>query len=345
MRSSAGIHDGKAVVHGKQIWTAWGIRITALDEKIIEKSRELGPVRIIRIDEPRSVTFPFGREVFDDRRTLYHGSRSTYCQDVEARGFIPSDRPFKEGPFKAISRALEAIGLPSDDSMCKALRISPPYAYKDLYLTPSFWGARGYATDGGGEVVRHAIATAEDFKRICASREGRSAHAEYLKAAISKEEERRRQQEEWWAQELEWKRDAYPADEIAREENEHARCRSQRHSLEPSWSAIATLEDDRAVEELLAIVENAREELSSLGGGGYPVVYAIRVEPEWFGDAWRSYIQNWASGSNSMELLCGHTIAVDRLIAKAEYPLGTDGKFTPDCTTWEQVLRLEAELS
>ena len=317
------------------------IRTAGPDDKVFEPVQEVGAMRIVRIDDPGGVSFPFSREVFDDRQALYHGSWSTYCQDVEARGFIPSDRPFKEGPFRAISGALEAIGLPSDDSMCTALRISPPYSYKDLFLTPSFWGARGYATDGGGEVVRHALEMAEDFRRICASRASRAARAEYLKAAILKEEERRRQEEEHWAQELEWKRDVYPADEFAREESEHARCRRERLPLEPSWSAIATLGDDAAIEELLAIEEIAREELSSLGGGGYPVVYAIRVEPEWFGDAWHSYIQNWERGSNSMELLCSHTIGADRLIAKAEYPLGTDGKFTPNCTTWEQVLRLE----
>jgi hypothetical protein len=302
-------------------------------------------VQIIRFDEPRSVTFPFGREVFDDRQTLYHGSWSTYCQKIEAIGFMPSDRPFQEGPFKAISRALEAIGIPSDDSMSKAFRVSPPYAYKDLYLTPSFWGARGYATDGGGEVARHAIEMVEGFKRVCASRELRSARAVELKAVIFKEEERRREQEEYWAQELEWKRGVYSPDEIALEESEHAQCRSQRLSSEPTWSAIAKLEDDAAVEELLAIAENAQEEFSSLRGGGYPVVYAIRVEPEWFGDAWHSYIQNWESGSNSFELLCSHAIGANRLIAKAEYLLGTDGKFTPNCTTWEQVLQLEDQNS
>ena len=130
--------------------------------------------------------------------------------------------------------------------MCKVLRISPPYAYKDLYLTPSFWGARGYATDGGGEVIRHAIETAEDLKRICESRERRSASAEYLKAAISKEEEGCREQEEYWAKELEWKRDVYSAEEIAQEEREHARCRRQRLPSEPTRSAIATLENDAA---------------------------------------------------------------------------------------------------
>jgi hypothetical protein len=162
-----------------------------------------------------------------------------------------------------------------------------------------------------------------------------------LKAAISREEERRRQEEEYWAQELEWKRDVYTADEIAREESEHARSKTQRLSFEPSWSAIRTLEDDAAIEQLHAIIENAREVLSSLGGDGYPVVYAIRVEPNWFGEAWHSYLEKWASGSNSTELLCSHTIGADRLIAKAEYPHGTDGRFTPGCTTWAQVLRLE----
>ena len=50
------------------------IRTVGPDEKMFETVQRVGAMRIVRIDDPGSVSFPFGREVFDDRQTLYHGT-------------------------------------------------------------------------------------------------------------------------------------------------------------------------------------------------------------------------------------------------------------------------------
>lgn len=293
----------------------------------------------VRIYDRGNVEFPFGRDVFEDRQVLYHGSWSTYSQRIESVGFIPETRPFHTNPFTAVSKALESVGWPSERLMSKAFALTPAYSYTELYLTPSFWGARAYATDGGGEVVRHTIRDAKVVEALIASAAARRARIEELERAIIQEEERRRQLESQWAQELEWKRDMYSAEEIKEEEGHHAYYRRQWSSFEPTRSVIATLNDDEAMEGLLVTVRQAHEELLMLGEGGYPVVYAIRVEPEWFGDQWGVYLGRWEAGSASMELLCRETIGPDRLVAKAEYLQGTDDTFSPDCTTWEQVLQ------
>jgi hypothetical protein len=72
----------------------------------------------------------------------------------------------------------------------------------------------------------------------------------------------------------------------------------------------------------------------------YPVVYAVRVEPSWFGDGWEDYLRNWQDlGSGGTELRCrGLEISRDRLVGRADYPHGTDESFSPThVTTWLEV--------
>ena len=71
----------------------------------------------VRIEDPQNRQFPFNKELFEDRRVLYHGSWSTCSETIESAGFVPSDRPFAADPFIAISTAMETIGLPSTRSL------------------------------------------------------------------------------------------------------------------------------------------------------------------------------------------------------------------------------------
>jgi hypothetical protein len=100
------------------------------------------------------------------------------------------------------------------------------------------------------------------------------------------------------------------------------------------------LKNDDALQQLHAEVVAAREALTAMGTGGYPVVYAIRVEPAWFGDNWENYLYTWESGFGSLDLCCNSCkILPDRLVGKAEYPQGTEGDDVLDhCRKWSDLL-------
>jgi hypothetical protein len=103
-------------------------------------------------------------------------------------------------------------------------------------------------------------------------------------------------------------------------------------------AVVKLLSDDEAIRQLCAQVKAAREGLASVIEGGCPVVYAIRVDPSWFGEAWDAYLAVWRDGSSRGELHCAcEGIHPDRIIAKAIYPNGAPSWEPFDCTTWDDV--------
>ena len=78
-------------------------------------------------------------------------------------------------------------------------------------------------------------------------------------------------------------------------------------------------------------------------GDGFPVVYAIRAEADWFGDTWERYLCYWRQMETSGgELRCfGDPIGPERLIAGADFPNGSDQNLmSTRVTTWEATLKI-----
>jgi hypothetical protein len=76
--------------------------------------------------------------------------------------------------------------------------------------------------------------------------------------------------------------------------------------------------------------------------GGHPVVYATRVDPAWLGEFWERHVSALEQGFREVNLRCSDArITVDRIIAKASYPNGTDPELIPTwCSNWEEVVSL-----
>src|SRR5262249_35483601 len=95
----------------------------------------------------------------------------------------------------------------------------------------------------------------------------------------------------------------------------------------------------------------AREAIEKVIARGFPVVYALQVDEDWFPTLWEAYIYHWRDGDrNAIELRCRRDmITPDRIVAKAIYPNSTDPDFQPDgFETWKQLgllpwLRSEAD--
>jgi hypothetical protein len=98
--------------------------------------------------------------------------------------------------------------------------------------------------------------------------------------------------------------------------------------------------DPERLAELLLSVRTARAGLLELTKGGSPVAYGVRVDPEWFGDRWEAYLDDWhRRGTAGGELKCrGVVLSPDRLVARADFPNGTDSDFDPThLTKWADI--------
>lgn len=109
-------------------------------------------------------------------------------------------------------------------------------------------------------------------------------------------------------------------------------------------AALSTLEDDERMAGFQQSVRKSVTRLQALTAGGYPTVYAIRVEADWFRPrTWEQHIEDWESRRRQVDMRCSaRDIATDRLLARVAYPNGTDPDFNAAwCVTWEHVLDLK----
>ena len=250
---------------------------------------------VITDREDRS--YPLNKDFFDNPQIMYHGSWSTYAKAIEERGFVHGDLPFDWKDVATVFEAHRAIGRGSYLPVFLGRNYPLEQPARDLSITGNFWLARGYATDGGGEVLRKTIEEALSFEEICAIPEKRSE----LKAH--------------WLKGLQ-------------EYSGHA----------ATAAAIRMLDDEEGLSRLCRGVKAIRERLTDLTNGGFPVVYAIRVQPEWFGDRWPGYLSDWDRGARAGELrCCGNLVPLHQILGKAEYPNGTDRDYTPNLFhSWEE---------
>jgi len=247
------------------------------------------------VERPADNAYPFSRELFEERSVIYHGTWSTCCPRIESEGLLSGADSLDVWALRDINDAHADLG---NEAFFAGFDYFNPFTRREVFFTPSFWGARAYATDGGGEVVRKTIEDADRFLRICDNPDTRRELIESRKTALRE----------------------YGSP--------HAR----------TEASIVALEDETKLQCLRPIVEKARLALVARRGDGFPVVYAIRADADWFGDTWERHLYHWREMETSGgELKCfGFPIGPERLIARADFPNGTDQNFMPDhVTTWE----------
>jgi len=241
--------------------------------------------------------YPFPKQLWDDPQVVYHGTWSVYSPRIEAEGFGHAELPFDHQDIATVMQARQALDLGSRAEVFFAK--TPGQTRAELSMSGNFWGARVYATDGGGEAVRLTIEDAKNFESFCASVETRAAKRGQWEDALRH----------------------YPT-----------------HG--PTREALELLIDDAKMSALCTKVRLARQRIESVAAGGFPAVYALHVEPQWFSNSWERYIYHWEQGlRNAVELRCRRNLITrDRIAGKAMYPNGTDPvKQWDGFVTWKQL--------
>ncbi|MGO9267931.1 MAG: hypothetical protein ACLQBA_24090 [Candidatus Binataceae bacterium] len=102
-------------------------------------------------------------------------------------------------------------------------------------------------------------------------------------------------------------------------------------------AASEALGDEQRLNALRMKVREAKKELVEATVGGHPVVYAVRVEREWFETSWED-LPRVGIASIRQNLRCNaRYIPADRILARADYPNGTDPHFAEFRTNWDEV--------
>lgn len=108
-------------------------------------------------------------------------------------------------------------------------------------------------------------------------------------------------------------------------------------------SALRTLTDNGRMAEMHSVVSEAKARLLSLVADGHPVIYAVRVEADWFrSTTWEQHVDDWQAGRRQVDMRClARDIPVDRFLARVAYPNGTESDFGAAwCASWSDAQSL-----
>jgi len=261
-------------------------------------------MKSIAINDAADRSYPFGRLMFEDRRVLYHGTWSTSSATVERDGFVGYCVPFDWQDIAVVYKANLALG-----------RTSP------LIISDSV--RKTLVTVSTTSLVDRDLYLSANFWRARAYATDRGGEILRMTLELAGHVER-----------------------ICTSSEARAACRRHwQNGLDANPEHIATkkvvelLDDSEALDNMFAEVTSAKHRLINLTSDGYPVVYAITVEPIWFGENWEHLLNSWQLGFPG-DLSCScERVTVDRLVAKVSYVNGTEGDFIPaGFSTWEEAL-------
>ena len=55
------------------------------------------------------VCYPLSRDIYEDSRIVYHGTRSSYTEKIETKGWCRNDQPYEIADIKFICELLESL--------------------------------------------------------------------------------------------------------------------------------------------------------------------------------------------------------------------------------------------
>jgi hypothetical protein len=126
-------------------------------------------MKTIRISDPEDVTFPLDKETYFDPAVYYHGTSTAFSSLVESDGFKRNASVYDKADlaelykaydspyFKAIIAAGGEMKMQKED--LDFVLGSGGFDMKDepLSFSGSYWTARNYSTNRGGEAIDHAV--------------------------------------------------------------------------------------------------------------------------------------------------------------------------------------------
>lgn len=121
------------------------------------------------LEDPRDITYPFSRDLYEDVFVVYHGTWSGYCLKIEREGLRPEGGAQHLPAIRGIMSVASAIGT-TTRSVSVVRNLVPGIGGVDVragvYFSQGFWHARAYSTDRGGERVRLALQAADELLQV-----------------------------------------------------------------------------------------------------------------------------------------------------------------------------------
>jgi hypothetical protein len=208
------------------------------------------------IESPRDVLYPFGRKVFENIEIYYHGTSSTYIERIEERGFTTDDLTYSVEDVRRLCESYDSVCFPGFSAggigVLKSFTLGALDSQESDLMPVSFdwcyWSARRFSCNAGGETIAHMIKAGYEYEELVEDPERRQEHRENLSNKL-----------------------AHPA--LAPGPNLNLRDRYV--------ACLERLSDEAHLRNQLEQVLEIRNKYLEITKDAYPVVYAVKLRPEW----------------------------------------------------------------
>jgi hypothetical protein len=254
-------------------------------------------MKVIPIDSPDDFFYPLDKKTYKNPRILYHGTSSTFSSAIEKRGLRIDYQPCAIEDIMQLCDMYESLGRNEESGTCyvlqdKATKISGGIiGVKTISFADDYWIARNYACNPGGETLQDILRATEELSKYILQMGSRPNFDQESKFMV-----------------LQAQRAKYV----------HGRYRGC------SDEGCNTTHFGGLISSLNFIKKKYERIISK----HYPVVFAAKVEPEWF-VSWLKDLEDGIDGQKlRLDLHCKIPIPPTNLRARIDFPNGAN-RFSP----------------
>jgi len=252
------------------------------------------------IEQSSDVLYPFSKEWYDDPFILYHGTSSIYSESIEHDGWNMNEQPYDIADFQKICNFFEDIGWDgtpknSGYSVLRSFSLGGDDNYVDskpVSFSQIYWTARNYSRNIGGESIHYFFLAIEDILNMCESKQLQDEHRKFLEDELK----------EFLDMQKKTSNPEFLNNGINRYEN----------FLENFSTDFLNNSKN--------ITIKLQEKYEHFKKIHFPVVYVVKVEPDWFENNDEFDILD----DKSLELRAKTNISSSSLIARIDFPNGID---------------------
>ncbi|MFC2072401.1 hypothetical protein ACFLUU_06840 [Chloroflexota bacterium] len=254
-------------------------------------------LRIIEIKSPEDILYPLEREFFEDPRVVYHGTSSIHASEIERNGWASNALPYDMRDIKAICSIYESLsfqGFSGDGyALLRAFTLGMNGNYsedKSASFSGSYWRSRNYSASPGGETMAGVILAVKELEDLITDTELLEKHRSKLHHDLSR-------------------RQHYPG-----------------HIIAEYRAAERRLNEMEYLNQCLQQVRELKEKYEAIASYHSPVVYAVKVEPQWFetadSKAWYEIPPVARERSAEFRPNPSVHIPLDRIVARIDFSNG-----------------------
>lgn len=254
-------------------------------------------MKIVTINNPNDNSYPFSKEWCDDQCIAYHGTSSVYSESIEKKGWQINGQTYDKEDFQKICKFFKDIAWYGETGAVETLRsytldgkdehvFAKPASFSQEYGT-----AKQYSGNIGGESINAAFLAIKDILDFIKDDKLQEEHRKYLESELKEL--------------LDLQKECKNPEELIVEINYWKKCLDN--------FSINYLQNGKNIaKDIIKKYEHIKKK-------HFPVIYVVRVKPEWFKDEYGEYFEE-NSDDKALEMITKNDIPSTSIIARVNFP-------------------------